>query len=165
MGSSWVQQIKNRKFHSLFYYSSPFLFLILSGIAYFGGIAGHRDTDYSRDICNFEYILDRGNQLGIDTIQQKDGWTTMEGCNGILGYINDPVWIRIKAMPYEKGMYLELEDPTQDFVDYYKPHSDGRYRLQATGDLRNVVSRELPVRTFVFSLGEINSFHYLRVHS
>ncbi|MBK6742379.1 MAG: diguanylate cyclase [Hydrogenophilales bacterium] len=81
------------------------------------------------------------------------------------GYTQSAYWFRIQP-PGDEAWLIEVQSPLLDHVDLFLPDGQGGYRLDAGGDARPFVEREIKHRNPVFRIPkDITAPVYLRIQS
>ena len=121
---------------------------------------------------NLSYLVDSSGLAGIEDIASRpEKFMSIPNHRGdpSFGFSRDAYWFmfRVKnnsSVPVE--WILDLNYPLIDFVELYVP-DNGTYRAMETGDLRPFDQREIPHRTFAFSLTEPQGerAYFMRVES
>jgi two-component system, cell cycle sensor histidine kinase and response regulator CckA len=128
-------------------------------------------TGYIDVSSQMSYIEDPGNELAIDDVTAVTArWKAVAEKHVNLGYTGSAYWFRIVLVnPGDAAVprLLEIDFPTLDRVELYKPNSHGGYSVSLTGDRLPFVSREIMDANFLFRLnlpaGPSNL--YLRIES
>ncbi|NRA12178.1 MAG: hypothetical protein HRT57_09515, partial [Crocinitomicaceae bacterium] len=109
-------------------------------------------------------LEDPKGTLTIDDVLNSKKFEDAESRVPFLGISKSNWWIRftIKNSSKEKELFLTLDQPTLDYVDFYTLHQDGTYELTEMGEVFKFQKREIYHQQYIFSLnilpGESNEY-------
>ncbi|MBN1496391.1 MAG: hypothetical protein JXA07_06460 [Spirochaetes bacterium] len=121
------------------------------------GIGGH-----------FQYLEDRDGTISFaQALKIKNRWVDSEKDSFNFGFTRSVYWMRFtldNRHADNKAVYLEIDYPMIDYIDFYLPSDDREYRHVSMGDHYPFYDRTIIDRNFVLELDTAPGFHtvYMR---
>ncbi len=123
---------------------------------------------------NIEILTDHSKKMTIETIMEGEDTLRFKRISGNYfsdGFSDAAYWLKLtlkNTASEKKKLYLEIEYPMLNYVDFYETIDENLLRTVNTGELRAFKTRDLPSQNFVFKLHLFpgkESTYYVRIYN
>jgi len=120
---------------------------------------------------NFDYFEDKTAALTIEEVVSKPlNWSNTEKEAFNFGFTTSAYWFRItvtNSSENNEPWFLEIDYPMLDVIKLFIPSVNGGFTVKETGDHYSFKKRDIPDKTFIFSLIEPagTRTYYMQVRS
>ena len=146
-----------------------FLLVFFNNIpnSYAERVISFSDTSNLKPIGAMVYTLeDKTGRMSILDVATSNLFIQSQQENPYFGISSSSYWIKFELQnKTEKNVLLQIGNPLLDEVELYKPISNGKYKVERTGEKLPFAQRPYQAETFIFKLNnskEIQTY-YLKI--
>ena len=102
-----------------------------------------------------QYLEDKTGGLSFGDVSSSSQWVNTKEESVNFGFTSSVYWFRFTIQDTSGGspeLYLEIDYPMLDYVDFYYPDENGTYQIKKTGDMLPFSTREINDRKMMFKI-------------